>query len=124
MSASCSLPSASKTTISSIQFRELRRNCSRIPSAERMFEVLDQDGVAEVDGTALAVGEAAVLEHLQEHVEHLSVRLLDLVEQDDRVRTAAHGLRQLAALVVADVPGRRPDQARHRVPLWYSLMSI
>ena len=77
----------------------------------------DQDGVAEVDRAALAVGEAAVVEHLQQHVEDLAVRLLDLVEQDDRVRAPAHGLGQLAALVVADVAGRRADQARHRVPL-------
>ena len=77
----------------------------------------DQDGVAEVDRAALAVGEAAVVEHLQEHVEDLGVRLLDLVEQDDRVRPPAHRLGQLAALVVADVAGRRPDQPRHGVPL-------
>ena len=77
----------------------------------------DQHRVAEVDGAALAVGQAPVVEHLQQHVEHLRVRLLDLVEQHDRVRAAAHGLRQLSALVVADVAGRRADEARHRVPL-------
>ena len=77
----------------------------------------DQHRVAEVDGAALAVGQAAVVEHLQQDVEDLGVRLLDLVEQDDAVRAAAHRLRQLAALVVADVAGRRADEARHRVPL-------
>ena len=77
----------------------------------------DQHRVAEVDRAALAVGEAPVVEHLQEDVEDLGVRLLDLVEQDDRVRPPAHGLGELAALVVADVAGRRADQARHRVPL-------
>ena len=38
------------------------------------------------------------------------MRLLDFVEQDDRVRVALHLLRQLAALFVADVSGRRPNQ--------------
>ena len=73
--------------------------------------------VPEVDRAALAVGQPAVVQDLEQHVEDLRVRLLDLVEQDDRVRAAADRLGELAALVVADVPGRRADQARDRVPL-------
>src|SRR5258706_510532 len=38
--------------------------------------------VLEVHGAALAVGEPALVENLQEHVEYVRVRLLDLVEQD------------------------------------------
>ena len=45
------------------------------------------------------------------------VRLLDLVEQHDRVGLAAHRLGELAALVVADVSGRRADQPADGVPL-------
>ncbi len=77
----------------------------------------DQDRVAEVDRAALAVGQPALVEHLQQHVEHVRVRLLDLVEQDHRVRTPAHGLGQLTTLVVADVPRRRTDQTGHRMLL-------
>ena len=77
----------------------------------------DQQRVAEVDRAALAVGEPAVVEHLQQDVEDLGVRLLDLVEQYDGVRPAPHRLGELAALVVADVAGRRADQPRHRVLL-------
>ena len=77
----------------------------------------DQHGVLEVDGAALAVGQAAVVEDLQERVEDVGVGLLDLVEQHDRVGAAADRLGQLAALVVADVAGRRADQARDGVPL-------
>ena len=40
------------------------------------------------------------------------MRLLHLVEEHDGVGPAAHGLRELAALVVADVAGRRADEAR------------
>jgi hypothetical protein len=72
------------------------------------------DRVLEVDDVALAVGEAAVVEDLQQQVEDLGVGLLDLVEEDDAVGTAAHGLGELAALLVADVAGRRADQARDR----------
>src|SRR6185437_13010253 len=83
----------------------------------------DQNGVAEVDGTALAVGEATVVENLKEHVEDLVVRLLDLVEEDHRVRPPAHGFRELAAFLVAHVAGRRADQPCDGVPFLYSDMS-
>ena len=42
----------------------------------------DDDGVLEVDRPALAVGQAAVVEDLEEDVEDVRVGLLDLVEQD------------------------------------------
>ena len=77
----------------------------------------DQDRVPEVDRAALAVGEPAVVEHLQQHVEDVRVRLLDLVEQHDGVRTPPHRLGELAAGLVADVAGRRADQPGHRVLL-------
>ena len=60
----------------------------------------------EVDRPALGVGEPAVVEHLQQGVEHVRVGLLDLVEQHHRVRPAAHRLGQLPGVLVADVAGR------------------
>ena len=77
----------------------------------------DHDRVAEVDRPALGVGEPPVLEDLEQDVEDVGVGLLDLVEQQHRVGLAAHGLGQLAALVVADVAGRRADEPRDRVLL-------
>src|SRR5215471_1085106 len=73
--------------------------------------------VLETDGAALAVGEAAVVENLQQGVEHLGMRLLDLVEQHHGVRSAAHLLGELAAFVITDVTGRRADHARNRMLL-------
>src|SRR5205085_3867818 len=67
----------------------------------------DDDRVLEIDHAPLAVGQPAVIEDLQHHVEDIVMGLLDLVKQDDAVRLAAHGLGQLAALFVADVAGRR-----------------
>ena len=49
----------------------------------------DDDRVAEVDGPALAVGQPAVVEDLEQDVEDVAVGLLDLVEEDDRIRPAA-----------------------------------
>ena len=77
----------------------------------------DQHGVLERHGAALAVGQAAVVHHLQQRVEHVRVGLLDLVEQHHRVGPAADRLGQLAALLVADVAGGRADQPRDRVLL-------
>jgi hypothetical protein len=83
----------------------------------------DDDRVLEIDRAALAVGEAAVVEDLQERVEDVDVRLLDLVEEDDAIGLAPHRLGELAALVVADVAGRRADEPRDACFSMYSLMS-
>ena len=77
----------------------------------------DDDRVAEVDLAAFGVGQVAVVEDLQQHVEDFGVRLLDLVEQDQAVGLAPHRVGQLPAVVVADVARRRADQPRHGVPL-------
>ena len=52
----------------------------------------DDHGVGEVDDLALSVAQPPILEDLQQHVEDLWVRLLDLVEEDHRVRPAPNGL--------------------------------
>ena len=75
------------------------------------------DGVLEVHRPPLPVRHAPVVEHLQQDVEHVRVRLLDLVEQNHAVRLATHGLGQVTALVVTDVAGRRADETRDRVLL-------
>src|SRR6185312_16114661 len=77
----------------------------------------DDDRVAEVDRPPLAVGEPAVVQHLQQHVEHVLVSLLDLIEKDDGIGPPAHSLSQVTALVVTNITRRRPDQAGHRVAL-------
>ena len=77
----------------------------------------DDDGVAEIDGPPLAVGQPAVVEHLEQDVEHVAVGLLDLVEEHDRVGPAADRLGEPAPFLVADVAGRSADQAGDVVPL-------
>ena len=77
----------------------------------------DDDRVLEVDTIAETVGEVAVFEHLQQDVEDVGMRLLDFVEQHDRVRVPLHLLGELTALFVPDIAGRRADQLRDRVLL-------
>ena len=81
------------------------------------FDVMMTTRVLEVDRPALAVGQPPVVEQLQHHVQHFGMRLLDLVEEHDRVRPPADGFGELAGLLVADVSRRRADQPRDRVLL-------
>ena len=77
----------------------------------------DQHGVAEIDRATLRVRQTTVIEDLQQHVEDVRMRLLDLVEQHDGVRPPPNRFRQLAPFLVADVSRRRADHARDRVLL-------
>ena len=43
----------------------------------------DDDGVLEVHLAPRAVGQQAVVQHLQQHIEHVRVRLFNLVQQHD-----------------------------------------
>src|SRR5574340_1015672 len=70
----------------------------------------DHDRVAEIDPPALRIAQMPVFEDLEQDVEDLGVGLLDLVEEDHRVALATDGLRQLAALLEADVAWRGPDE--------------
>ena len=77
----------------------------------------DQDHVAEVDLLAVVVGQLAVIHDLQQHVEQVRMRLLDLVEQQHAMRMLVDAVGEQAALVEADIAGRRADQPRHGVAL-------
>ena len=74
----------------------------------------DDDGVTEIDLAAERVGDHALFQDLEEQVHDIRVGLLDFVEEHDGVGTAAHRLRELAALFIPDVAGRRTDEAAAR----------
>jgi len=65
----------------------------------------------------MAVGQAAVFEHLQQHIEDVWMGLLYLVHQHHRIRFATHRFGQVTAFFVTDVARRRTDQARNGVLL-------
>ncbi len=77
----------------------------------------DDDRVLEIDLVAEAVGQLAVFEDLQQDVVNIRVRLLDFIQQNDRIRVALDALGELAALFVAHISGRRTDQLRNRMLL-------
>ena len=53
--------------------------------------------------TALTVSQTTFIQNLQQDVEDVWMCLLNLVEEQDRVRTPADSLGELAALIVASV---------------------
>ncbi len=73
--------------------------------------------MAEVGLAPLLSVSVGVVHHLQQDVEEVRMRLLDLVEQQHGVRRLADGVGEQPALIEADVAGRRADQARHGVRL-------
>ena len=66
----------------------------------------DDDGVLEVHRATLTVRQTAVLENLQEHIEHIGMRLFDLVKEHHRIGLAAYRLSQLTAFFITDITGR------------------
>ncbi len=87
--------------ISSTRFRNSGRKlerttlmtCSRTrstssfsPSETKKFRTEigrhDDQRVAEIDRATLPIGQAAFVQHLQQHVEDIGMRFFDLVEQD------------------------------------------
>ena len=80
-------------------------------------------GVARHDDNAIlkaghaphVIRQPSVLQDLQQHVKNIRVRLFDLIKQHNAVRLAADGFSQLAALLKADITGRRAHHARGSV---------
>ncbi len=104
---------ASRTASASVSRMRLRPDVARH----------DDDGVREVRRAPASVGEAPVVEHLEEQVEDVGVRLLDLVEEEHAVRLAADGLGQKSALFAVDVTRRRADEALRHV-LFHELAHV
>ncbi len=76
-----------------------------------------QDHVLEVGLAPVGVGQHAAVHDLQQDVEDVRMRLLDLVQQQHAVRSLDDLLGQQAALVETNVARRRADQAADRMRL-------
>src|SRR5699024_3655608 len=73
--------------------------------------------IAEIDGAALAIGQAAIVKHLQQDIEDIRVGFLNFIEKHQRVRTTTHCLGELTASLVSDISRRRTDKTCNRVLL-------
>ncbi len=77
----------------------------------------DDQHVAEIHRAALTIGEAAIVQHLQQHIEDIGMRLLDFVEEHDLIGPAAYSLCERAALFIADIARRCADETGDRMLL-------
>ena len=76
----------------------------------------DDDGVFKAHDPAAAVRQPAVVQKLQEHIEHVGVALFDLVEEDNGIGLVPYLFGELPArLVEPDVTRRRADELAHRL---------
>ena len=69
--------------------------------------------IAEIHRTALTIGQATIIQHLQQNVEDIRVSLLHLVQQHHRVRLATHRFGQVTAFFIADIAWGSPHQPGH-----------
>ena len=74
----------------------------------------DQNCILKVDPSAKTVSQTTFVQDLQQQVEHVRMRFLDLIQQDNRVGLTADLLGQLTALFITYISRRRTDQAGHR----------
>jgi hypothetical protein len=63
----------------------------------------NDDGVLEIHGPALAIGQQTVVKDLTKNVEHSRTCLLHLIEEDDTVWAPPDLLRQLTAILMATI---------------------
>ncbi len=71
----------------------------------------DNHGIAKIYLPPLGIGEAAVLQDLQENIEDLRMGLFNFVEEDYRIGLLPHLFRQLPRLFIAHIAGRGANQA-------------
>ena len=71
--------------------------------------------IAEINPSALAICQMPFIQHLQQHIEDIGMRLLYLIEQDDLIGPPPHRLGQAAAILIPDIAGRGADQPRDRM---------
>mmetsp|Transcript_6937 Transcript_6937/g.11067 ORF Transcript_6937/g.11067 Transcript_6937/m.11067 type:complete len:310 (-) Transcript_6937:83-1012(-) len=77
----------------------------------------DNQRLFEIRRPALSVGQHPIVQHLQQHVEHIRMRLFDLIKEDHLIRTPPHRFGQNPALVIADIARRGANQPRDRMLL-------
>ena len=105
--------------------RRRSRSCACAHLARAGVRRHDQHDLPEVGLAARVVGQRRVVHHLQQDVEQVGVRLLDLVEQHHAVGVLAHRVHQQAALLEADVAraARRSGARRRASPCTRSCRS-
>src|ERR1044071_6931621 len=68
------------------------RHLRHLPCNEIRADVRchDNDRVLKIDRATLRIGEATIIENLQENIKHIAMRLFDLIEKYDTIRASAN----------------------------------
>src|SRR5947209_2886584 len=77
----------------------------------------DHHCILEVYSAALTIGQTTIIHNLQQSVEDLWMRLLNLVQQNDAVWASAHLFGQLTTFVVTDISWRATEQTSNGMRL-------
>ena len=94
-----------------------------VPLPQRVLDInaqiagKDDDGLAEIDGIALAVRHAAVFEDLQELVQNVRVGFLDLIKEQNAEGVLLDRVGELTAGFVTHIAGRCAHELLIRVAL-------
>src|SRR5690606_8358736 len=70
----------------------------------------DDDRISEINPTAQAICQDAVIQHLEQNIEHIRVRFLNFVKQYNRIGFPPYLFGKLAAFFVSDVSRRGADE--------------
>src|SRR5205807_19572 len=76
--------------------------------------------ILEVHSATLTIGQAPIIHDLQQRIEDLGMRLLNLVQQDNTIRTTTNLLGQLTTFIIANISRRATKQARHG--MWFHVL--
>ena len=77
----------------------------------------DQNSILEINRASLRISQAAIVENLQQHIEHVRMRLFDFIKENYRIWPAAHCFGKLPAFLVTDISRGSADHARDGVLL-------
>ena len=77
----------------------------------------DQDHIAEVDLLAGVICQLAMIHDLQQNIVDLWMALFDFIEQEHAMGMLIHSISEQAALIKADIAGRRAEQTADGVAL-------
>ena len=89
---------------------------NQIGSLTETLQAIDL-GVAEVNGPALRVGEPSIVKNLEQHIEHIRMGFLHLIQEQQRIGATPNSLGELATLLVAHIPRRGTKQTSHCIAL-------
>ena len=67
----------------------------------------DDHRIAEINQSSVTIRQPSFIQHLEQHVEHVPMCFLDLVEQDDGVGMTTNTLCELTAFLIAYISRRR-----------------